>query len=178
MRCVGRLDVCGTVLRGHGVSDMKVVKKASRTRGHRSQEFMSDWTRGSGRPVTRSLTPATSSTNRPITERIADCGSSSMRSSNASMTMAPNMSDDLRDSTINVIIRLKSDSRQIFGFDRRRRTRAGRNSGQLHHQTIVQSKSGRMGITGTDQARHLFFFFFASQFISRNSTTNRKDAAG
>jgi hypothetical protein len=88
--------------------------------GLRSPRRKPDWMRGSGRPVMRNLTFGIPSTNRPMTERMADCGSSSTHSSNASMTMTVEMSDELRGPTINVTIWLQSDSCAISGFDWRR----------------------------------------------------------
>ena len=52
----------------------------------------------------RNLTFGIPSTNQHMTERMADCGSSSTHSSNASITIIVEMFDELRGSTTNTSI--------------------------------------------------------------------------
>jgi hypothetical protein len=61
-------------------------------RGFRRGRRNPDRIRGSGLPVMKNFTRGSCWTNRPKTERIAEDGSSSMHSSNASMTMTHEMS--------------------------------------------------------------------------------------
>jgi hypothetical protein len=61
-------------------------------RGSRRGRRNPDRIRGSGLPVTKNFTSGSCLTNRPKTERMAEDGSSSMHSSNASMTMTHEMS--------------------------------------------------------------------------------------
>ena len=86
------------------------------------------WMCGSGRPVRKNLTLGILDTNCPRTDRMAEEGSWSLHSSNASMTITVEMPDSTRGCTINLFIWSYRDSWAIPGSDRTNGTRIDRSS--------------------------------------------------